>query len=127
MRTFTGRKRRLPDAMMYEDTPARGEAERQSINSPVQGFANEINLMAALQLWREYNRKPVHIIGTVHDAVLVEVKDNYVEEVHNRLLTIMRRPDMFDDFEIKFRTPIEAEAKIGAWSKGVSIEEWRKR
>jgi hypothetical protein len=57
---------------------------------------------------------------------LVEVREDFVEEVHDRLLTIMRRPDMFDDFEIRFRTPIEAEAKIGSWSTGVTIEKWRK-
>lgn len=120
-----GRKRRLPKAMQTMDSPERGAALRQSVNSPIQGFASDINLMAALQLRREYGRDKVKICATVHDAILVRVRNDYVKEVTERLLEIMRRPELFDKFEITLRVPIEAEAKIGPWGAGVSLEKWK--
>jgi uracil-DNA glycosylase family 4 len=124
IRSLSGRKRRLPDAMGYDDTPARAEAQRQAINSPVQSFANDLNLMAALQLRKEFPRSVLYIIATVHDAILIEVKNEWVPTVYKRLLQIMSHPDMMDEFGIKFTIPIEAEAKIGPWASGVKLEKW---
>lgn len=128
VKSLSGRKRRLPAARVVGDDHAvkmaRQEAERQSINSPVQSFANEINLMAALQLRKEFPRRVLRIVGTVHDAILMEVRDDWVERVFKRTLEIMSRPDLFDDFEIELEVPIEAEAKIGPWAAGVSLEKW---
>ena len=124
--SLSGRKRHLPDALSSEDTPQRAEALRQAINAPVQSFANELNLMAALQLRKEYPRTIVRICGTVHDAILARVKKPHVVEVSRRLLEIMRHPNMLDELDIKLRIPIEAELKVGAWSRGVSLEKWIK-
>lgn len=124
VRSLSGRKRRLPAAMGGRDTPERREAQRQAINSPVQSFANELNLMAALQMRLEFKRKWHHLVGTVHDAVLIEVRLDKVEHVYNRGLEIMSAPSLLEDFEIKLGVPIEAEAKIGAWSTGTSLEKW---
>jgi DNA polymerase-1 len=126
VRTLSGRKRRLPDATHIEDSPARAAAERQAINSPVQSFANELNLMAALQLRKEFSRSIVRICGTVHDAILMRVKNPYIERVTSRLLEIMKRPALLDEWGIELRVPIEAEAKIGPWGDSVSFEKWRK-
>jgi uracil-DNA glycosylase family 4 len=122
--SLAGRKRRLLDAMLYDDTPSRAEAQRQAINSPVQSFANELNLMAALQLREEFPTNVLYIVGTVHDAILIEVKNEYVEQVYTRLLEIMSWPKMLDEFEIEFGVPIEAEAKLGPWAGGVNIKKW---
>lgn len=122
--SLSGRKRRLPAARMSEDTPERREAERQSINSPVQSFGNEINLMAAIQLWKEFPRRVLRIVGTIHDAILVEVRDDWVERVYNRLLEIMANPKLFEDFDIELGVPLLAEAKIGPWAAGMSLDEW---
>lgn len=124
--SLSGRKRRLPKALLKEDTPQRREAERQAINSPVQSFANEINLMAALQLRKEFGRDKVRMCGTVHDAVLAWVKNEHLEKVFTRMLKIMSGPDLMKELNIKLSVPIEAEGKIGPWSKGVSLKEWRK-
>lgn len=126
VRSLSGRKRRLPKAMSYEDTPERGAAERQAINSPVQSFANELNLMAALQLREEYGRDVVKICGTVHDAILAIVRDDMVPEVTTRLLEIMSAPALMKEFDIDITVPVEAEAKLGPWSQGVSLDKWLK-
>ena len=128
--SLTGRKRRLPDAMLDpsrspEHKMKKQQAERQSINSPVQSYANDHNLMSALQLRKEYSRKYVRMCGTVHDAILLRVKNEKVEEVYTRLLEIMSSPSLLDDFGIELSVPIEADGSIGPWGAGVSLKKWR--
>jgi len=127
VRSLSGRKRRLPAAQLLEDAPESREAERQAINSPVQSFANELNLMAAIQLRKEFGRDIIRIVATVHDAILLWVLSSHVERVTARLLEIMRHPNLLDEFDIRLSVPIEAEAKIGPWGAGVSFEKWRVR
>lgn len=124
VRSLSGRKRRLPAASSGRDTPERREAQRQAINSPIQSFANELNLMAALQMRKEFKRSWFRLVGTVHDAVLVEVRNDKVEYVYNRILEIMSQPELLQTFDIELNVPIEAEAKIGAWSKGKGLKKW---
>jgi len=123
--SLSGRRRRLPHAMLKNSKdPRRKEAERQAINSPVQSFANELNLMAALELRSKYNRDTVRIIGTVHDSTLFLVRRAKVVPVVTEMLRIMRRPKLMDKFDIKFKIPLEGEAKIGPWGRGVSLKKW---
>lgn len=124
VRSLSGRKRRLPAAMGGRDTPERREAQRQAINSPVQSFANELNLMAALQMRREFSKSWFIICGTVHDAILMLVRNDKVEEVFKRGMEIMSHPDLIDDFEIEMGVPIEADGKIGPWGAGKSLAKW---
>lgn len=126
VRSLSGRKRRLPAAMGSRDTPQRREAQRQAINSPVQSFANELNLMAALQMASEFKKSYFRIVGTVHDAVLMEVRNDHVERVFKRCLEIMSHPELLDKFEIELGVPIEAEGKLGPWGAGKSLEQWLK-
>lgn len=127
VRTFTGRKRRLPQAQNSENEWDRKEAERKAINSPVQGFAAELNLMVALQLRREFPRRILRIVGTVHDSILMWVKQGHELRVAHRVKEIMRRPDLFDVFEIELGVPIEGDVAIGPWGKGISLEKWEKQ
>lgn len=124
VRSLSGRKRRLPRAMDGFDSYEKQEAERQGINSPVQSFANEINLMAAIELHEKFPRSVLNIVGTVHDSILMEVKNEHVEKVVKAVHKAMERPKLFDDFEIELGVPIEAESKVGPWSKGVKLEQW---
>lgn len=126
VKSLSGRKRRLPEAQSADDTPERRAAERQAINSPVQSFANEVNLMAAIQLRKEYGRDVVKICGTVHDSVLFRVRNDMVEEVYYRMLEIMRWPELMDEFDIEMSVPIEADGEIGPWGKGKPFEKWKK-
>lgn len=122
--SLSGRKRRLPNAQLADDSPARGEAQRQAINSPVQSFANEMNLMAAIQLKREFGRDVLRICGTVHDSILFRVRNDMIEKIVPRIERVMCHPQLLDDLDIRLRVPIEAEVKIGPWSKGVNLKQW---
>lgn len=127
VRSLSGRKRRLPNAQLPEDTGERREAERQAINSPVQGFAPDIITMSMLQLREEFGRNKVRPCATVHDAILAWVRNEYLVPVLSRLLVIMQRPKLFDLFEIELDVPITAEGKVGPWSQGVEFNKWRKQ
>lgn len=127
VKSLSGRRRRLPDAMIREDVPERGAAERQAVNSPVQSFANDINLMALIQLTEEYGRDVVRPCGTVHDAILARVRTDKVPEVMRRLLEIMSWPKLFDDFEVELTVPILAEGSVGPWGAGISLEKWERQ
>lgn len=117
-----GRKRRLPAATAKDDTPQRGEAERQAVNSPVQSFASDLNIMAALQLRKEFPGKEININGTIHDAILVDVADSHLKIVAKRLLEIMRGPELLlDVFDVTIPVPIQGEVKVGAWSEGKDV------
>lgn len=124
VRSLSGRKRRLPAAAAGRDSPQRREAQRQAINSPVQSFANELNLMAALQMRKEFGYDYFRIVGTVHDAVLMMIREDMVQHVWDRGLEIMSHPELLDDFEIELGVPIEAEAKVGPWGAGKDIVKW---
>lgn len=122
--TLSGRKRRLPEAQGDPKDPRTKEALRQAINSPVQGFGNDLCLMSALQITDEYSRSLVRGCGTIHDAVLIIARESEATGVTKRLLKIMEHPAMLDTLNIKLRVPIEAEASIGPWGSGVSLEKW---
>jgi DNA polymerase-1 len=122
--TLTGRKRRLPQAQLPYDCPERKEAQRQAINSPVQGFAAELTLMAGLHISDEFDWDTVKVVGTVHDSVHMWVRRNQVHRVVPRILEIMKRPALMDVFDIRLRVPIIAEATIGPWSQGKELEAW---
>lgn len=124
VRSLSGRKRRLPHAMSHRDTPQRREAERQAINSPVQSFANELNLMAALEMAKYFPKKAFRIVGTVHDAILMMVRNDHVKAVWDHGLRIMSGPELLQKFEIDLKVPICADGTIGPWGAGISYEKW---
>lgn len=124
VRTLTQRKRRLPNAQSPYDSPERGEAWRQAINSPVQGTASDFNLMVLIQLAEEFPPPIFYPVLTVHDSILGEVKISHAIRVAERMEEIMKRPALFDDFDIDLRVPIGGETKLGPWGSGISLQKW---
>jgi uracil-DNA glycosylase family 4 len=123
--SLSGRKRRLPKAQSKHDTPERREAERQAINSPVQSFANDINLMALIALTERYGEDVLRVGGTVHDSILMRIRDEYVEEVTEYLLELMSSPPLFEVFNINLKVPIFGEATVGPWGEGIDYDKWK--
>jgi len=116
------RKRRLPNAQDKNDTPQRGEAERQSVNSPVQSLASDINLLSALQLRKEFPGPELRMYGTIHDAILIDVAATHMKIIAKRILEIMAKPDALKDaFDVEIEVPIMGEVKVGAWSEGKNV------
>lgn len=109
-----GRFRKLPK--IYADNwKEKGEAERRSINTPVQGTGSDILLSAATQIKRELEPKGLLICGTVHDSILGEFpeenKDFFVSEIRR----IMIHPALLDEFGIELRCPLDCDIGVGPW------------
>lgn len=109
-----GRFRKLPK--IYADNwREKGEAERRSINTPVQGSGSDILLSAAIQVKKELEPYGLKIVGTVHDSILGEFpeenKDWFVEQIRR----IMIHPRLLDDFGVELRCPLDCDIGVGPW------------
>lgn len=113
-----GRVRHLPD-IHSKDRGVQGEAERQAINSPVQSFASDLMLVALLELHKQMNPQEAVIVGTVHDSILCEIRDDvllgYVRMIRDTMedMSIVRRK-----FGTEVTVPIVADVEVGThWSE----------
>jgi len=68
-----GRVRHLPN-INSRDEGVRKDSERQAINSPVQSFASDLMLTAMVRLHYMLKAGEARIVGTVHDAILFEIR-----------------------------------------------------
>lgn len=113
-----GRVRRLiavNSIVSYE----RGRAERQAINSPVQGFAGDMTLMSMIELRENLDSDKVLIVGDVHDALLFQVREEVWEETAIEIMQTMEHPKLLDFFEIEVPVELSVECKVGAaWGQG---------
>lgn len=110
-----GRKRFLHD-INSSNFKARGQAERQSINSGVQGFASDMctSSLADIVFSKEIDHDRCIVLGSVHDAILFEIKDDYVDEVVPKLKYAMEHPSILDGIDVPI--PIIADAEVAqAW------------
>lgn len=124
VRCLTGRKRRLP-GIQSSDRIVRQEAERQAVNSPVQGVIGDYKVMVMIEIRRTFPRWQVRIVGEHHDAVLLIIRDGYEDECVPKILDILKQPKLLKVFNIKLTVPMEGEVKIGPWGKGKKYEELR--
>ena len=119
VRSLCGRKRRLPDAMrgssMDQRDSRKAEAERQAINSPVQSFVSDWNLAAAIELHEELSPDYFLPVVTVHDANLMEVRNDMLKKVLPRIKQAMEQPKLMRRWGVKLSVPIVAELELGPW------------
>lgn len=115
--TLIGRRRRLPH-ITFNQVDVQREAERQSVNSPVQSIASDMLLMAALELSEQYDRSVVQICGTIHDAILFRVLTCRLHDVCTFILNVMRQPRLLARLGCRLSVPIDAEISVGPWGNG---------
>jgi DNA polymerase-1 len=79
--TMYGRRRYLPELRSPEGG-ARAQAERIAINTPIQGTAADLIKVAMIRLAAElkHRRLAGRVLLQVHDELLVEVKENVLEQ-----------------------------------------------
>lgn len=110
-----GRKRFLPD-INSSNFKLRGQAERQSINSGVQGFASDMctSALADIVFSDEIDHDRCIVLGSVHDAILFEIRDDYVDEVSPIINRLMEKPPIIEGIDIPI--PIVADSEVAqAW------------
>jgi len=117
VRTLNGRARRLP-GVYSTDRGMQREAERQAINSPIQGFIGDLKAMALVEICETVPPYHAHVVGEVHDSILLNVRTESLAEYLPKIRSIMRHPKLLDDFGLKFNVPIEADLEVGPWGAG---------
>jgi uracil-DNA glycosylase family 4 len=121
-----GRVRHLPD-IYSPDQGVRAEAERQAINSPVQGFASDMALFAMTIINRKFRERGIagRCIGLVHDAINFEIRNDHM----HLALPIIK--DTMEDvaalrrtFGVVLDVPIVADLKAGQhWGDSVELSD----
>jgi len=107
----TGRVRHLP-TIMSTDEGVQAEAEREAINSPVQGFASDLTVLAMVLIHERLDPKQARIIGNVHDSIMLEAREEHAEEVAKLVKEIMENLPIKKLFGYQMTIPIEAEVTI---------------
>lgn len=139
VRSPIGRVRRLPD-INSSDQGKRAEAERQSINAPVQGFGSDLTILGMIEVlqYAKYNTRKLKLdkerfkcVGTVHDATLFEVDDDYLVEFIEKVKAIMDKPRSLKKvFNFESPIPIVVDVSYGrSWGQGNEIDwnkDWKK-
>ena len=122
--TWMGRRRPLPD-IVWGDNQKRSSAERQAVNTIIQGSAGEIMKLAMLRLHPLLDPDDARIVLTVHDELAVVCRDdvsvinptiNSMQEamVGGPLTHFKPYPDEEDDIAI----PLTAEVSVGySWAE----------
>lgn len=108
VRTLLGRLRRLPD-LRSPNFQIRAEAERQAMNTPVQGSAADLIKKAMIDLQREIRRRGLRarLILQIHDELLLEVPEEEAEQARELVRQVMEGALALD-------VPLVADARLGA-------------
>ena len=113
-----GRKRRLPD-IRSSDEGVQASAEREAINSPVQGFGSDYVLAAFIEVFNRImkedpNFETIRPVGTVHDAQYYEIRNDKIDYWANIVKTIFDDPTRLKEwFDYTPPLPITGDMKLG--------------
>lgn len=123
--TPMGRVRHLPD-IYSPDQGVQSEAERQAINSPVQGFASDMCALSLVLLARRFRREGVRAypIGSVHDAVNWEIHGDDLDYALPIIKHTMENLPLEQLFNVNVDVPIVADCKVGTrWGAAKEVPE----
>lgn len=114
-----GRIRHLPD-IESEDDKVQGESERQAINSPVQSMASDLMLFSAIRLHDLIPPEEGHIVGSVHDSLLFEIREDLVDKWCPIIKATMEDIKAVEKtFGCDITVPIIADIEVGThWAEG---------
>ena len=88
--TVFGRRLRLPE--IQSGSPQRRQAaERAAINAPMQGTAADLIKLAmvSVQNWLDEKKRETKLIMQVHDELVLEVPENELAEVKEKVRELM--------------------------------------
>lgn len=95
-----------------------GRAERQSVNSPVQGLASDLALISLFLLYQyiiKHNCRTV-IVNSVHDSVVMEIPESEIYEmaqVVREIFTEKSRKYAYKYFNWRMPTHIDIDFEVG--------------
>jgi uracil-DNA glycosylase family 4 len=112
VRALHGALRRLPDIDSVEEGMQK-ECERQAINSPVQGFASDLGLMGATLFAKGCDPSNMRVLGFIHDATVVMVREAQVENACKWLRWCMQNQPLEEYFGLRLPVPVVADISVG--------------
>ncbi len=105
-RTLLGRAHRLPDLSSANHT-VRSNAERNAINTPIQGSAADLIKLAMVRIAKRLENMEAKMIMQVHDELVFEVPEGEVERL--RALAVEEMSGALPGL----KTPIVVETGVG--------------
>ena len=100
--TFLGRHRRVGREILSDDFKHRSRAQRQVINSIIQGSAADIIKLAMIDLSREFKGTRFSMVLSVHDELVATAPEEEAEECASIMGKVMS--GVLDDYE--FSVPL---------------------
>ncbi|MEU4534308.1 DNA polymerase [Streptosporangium sp. NPDC023825] len=111
VKTLSGRKRRVPDLHSPDDYKRFG-AERQAVNSIIQGTAGDLNKMSMVRAYRGFKQAGIHdkarLVLTVHDEIVAEAHDSVLEQAE----AIVREAMIGEEMKALIDVPLKADFEI---------------
>lgn len=107
-----GRKRRF--FSVNENTGEGREAQRQGVNSPIQGGAGDLTKWGMMKTYHALKKAGLNavVIGNVHDAIMIDSPREEVREAVKILYNIATNPP------IQLLVPMEMDIKVGpSWGE----------
>jgi hypothetical protein len=89
------------------------EAGRQAINSPVQEFGSSLGVMALGRMNEEIDPKYLQFVGFIHDAIVVYVRQEYLDWGMRTLKGYMQSNPVEEWFGVRLKVPIIADVGFG--------------
>lgn len=104
-------RRRYTSSLLNEDFKG---MVRKMVNTPVQATASDLTLAAMVLVDRELTERelPAFMVGFVHDSIMVEAREDVVDEVAEIIRTAMENP-MLDVLGLNLPVPLKADVEIG--------------
>merc|ERR1712238_158681 len=115
-RTLMGRYRHLPEAMSGQQKLV-GHAERASINTPIQGGAADVAMMAMNSINENQLLKKLGwiLLLQVHDEVMLEGPEETSEEAFKEVIKCMEQPWTFGLSQTKVPLLVDGSYKMNNW------------
>lgn len=107
VRMPTGRRRRFQFIPKHDG----GYVGRASFNNPIQGTASDFTLYALIRLHEELP-EGARVILTVHDSIMIECREDMVDEVVALIERIMEEDTLFD-IDVPLKADIDVTHRWG--------------
>ena len=101
-------RRRVIPELSSKNFMIRSSGERMALNTPIQGSAEDILKKAMVELYEELKTRKLKskIILQVHDELIINVKNNEVDEVREIVKEVMENA-------YKLKVPLKVEIEMG--------------
>ena len=109
--TIFGRFRYLPE-LFSNDWGTRQYGVRCCINTPTQSAGSDILISGMIEIQHTFNNEGVKIVGTVHDSILLEIKnDEHLQERYEKVKYILEHPSLLKEFGIELKVPLKIDGE----------------